>query len=221
MPEYDFGYDYGGYTPSSGVAGAVAGVFVAYYLILIAIGVVSYVFRALSLYTISKRRGIHNPWLSWIPVGDMWILGSISDQYQYVVKGKVRNRRKVLLGFTIALLALVIVMYISLIAMLIQAFADPSMAAGIGSILQILLAALGMIAVSIAAIVYQYLAVYDLFCSCEPNNAVLFLVLSILFGFLEPIFLLIGRKKDLGMPPRKPQPAPAPLQMEEPATEEN
>ena len=151
----------------------------------------------------------------------MWILGSISDQYQYVVKGKVRNRRKVLLGFTIALLALVIVMYISLIAMLIQAFADPSMAAGIGSILQILLAALGMIAVSIAAIVYQYLAVYDLFCSCEPNNAVLFLVLSILFGFLEPIFLLIGRKKDLGMPPRKPQPAPAPLQMEEPATEEN
>lgn len=221
MPEYNFEYDYGVYTPSAGIAGAVAGVFVAYYLILIAIGVVSYVFRALSLYTISKRRGIHNPWLSWIPVGDMWILGSISDQYQYVVKGKVRNRRKVLLGFTIALLALVVVMYISLIAMLIQAFADPSMAAGIGSILQILLAALGMIAVSIAAIVYQYLAVYDLFRSCEPDNAVLFLVLSILFGFLEPIFLFIGRKKDLGMPPRKPQPAHQPPQMEEPATEEN
>ena len=41
-----------------------------------------YVFTSLALYTIAKRRGINHPWLSWIPVANVWILGSIADQYR-------------------------------------------------------------------------------------------------------------------------------------------
>ena len=45
-----------------------------------------YVLSAWGMYTIANRRGIHRPWLAWIPVANMWILGSISDQYQLSVK---------------------------------------------------------------------------------------------------------------------------------------
>ena len=63
----------------------------------VGIGILAYVFTALSLYTIAQRRGIKNPWMAWVPVLNVWILGCISDQYRYVVKGEVRSRRKVLL----------------------------------------------------------------------------------------------------------------------------
>lgn len=211
MPEYEFGYDYGGYAPSAGIFGALAGVFMAYYLILMVLGIVSYVFHALSLYTISKRRGIRNPWLAWLPVGNMWILGSISDQYNYVVKGKIRNRRKILIGLMIAVYVLIFLFYVSMIALIVLVVGDPSMTAGIGNVLLLLLVALALIVVSIVAAVYQYIAMYDLFRSCEPDNAVLYLVLSILFGIVCPVFFFVCRKKDLGMPPRKQAPQEIPL----------
>ena len=50
-------------------------------------GIAAYVLTALALYTIAKRRGLNHPWLAWIPVASAWILGSLSDQYRYVVRG--------------------------------------------------------------------------------------------------------------------------------------
>ena len=61
---------------------AVAGV-VLFFLAFLA---VQYVFQSLSLYAIARRRGIAHPGLAWVPVAYSWILGSISDQYQYVVR---------------------------------------------------------------------------------------------------------------------------------------
>ena len=61
------------------------------------VAIFAYVFGAISLYCIAQRRGIKNPWMAWVPVLNCWILGSISDQYRYVVKGQVRNRRTLLL----------------------------------------------------------------------------------------------------------------------------
>ena len=58
------------------------------------VGIAAYVLRAWGMYAIAKRRGINNPWMSWVPVLDLWVLGCISDQYQYGVKDKICNRRK-------------------------------------------------------------------------------------------------------------------------------
>src|SRR5699024_11895073 len=66
-------------------------------LFFLAAVLVLYIFQSCSLYSIAKRRGISNPGLAWVPVAFVWILGSVSDQYQYVVRGKVCNRRKILL----------------------------------------------------------------------------------------------------------------------------
>jgi hypothetical protein len=32
------------------------------------------------MYTIAKRRQINHPWMAWVPVVDMYLLGCISDQ---------------------------------------------------------------------------------------------------------------------------------------------
>jgi len=60
--------------------------------------------------------------------------------------------------------------------------------------------------VAIAYAVIYYMALYDIFRSLDPNNCVLFLVLSIVFSVTEPFFLFFNRNKDGGMPPRRPEP---------------
>ena len=67
-----------------------------------ALVIATYVLTALSYYTVACRRGLKNPWLAWIPVANLWLLGSISDQYRYVVKGEYKSKRKILLGLGIA-----------------------------------------------------------------------------------------------------------------------
>ena len=57
---------------------------------------------------------------------------------------------------------------------------------------------------SIASMVFYHICNYDLYRSCDPKNAVVFLVIGIIFPVVEPFFYLAVRKKDDGMP----QPAP-------------
>lgn len=176
-----------------------------------AISVASYVLTSLALYIMANRRGISHVWLSWIPVLNIWIIGSLSDQYRYVVKGQVKSKRKVLLTLEIikSVLALVciviaIVAVVNLVGGAVYGVSEEEILENImGPVMGILGLALPMAGVAIAAMVIRYMAMYDIYTSCDPANSVLFLVLSILFGITEPFFLFFSRTKDLGMPPRK------------------
>ena len=175
------------------------------------VSIATYVLTALALYTIAKRRGLKNAWLAWIPVADCWLLGSLSDQYQYVVNGQHKSKRKILLLFRI----LITIMWISLMGLLANLFFH-----AFGSILwgsmnddqnfqilhqamNLLVLCLPLVGASIAYAVFRYMALYDIYRSLDPANCVLFLVLGILFGVTEPFFLFFSRNKDDGMPPRK------------------
>lgn len=190
----------------------IYGVVLVFSLIL---GIACYILSALSVQQIARRRGLSNPWLAWLPVGSEWIIGSISDQYRYLVKGEVRNKRKALLGLSLTNLLSCVVTIVFAVALVIQTvvIAEQSMNQTLsdGAMASMLLApTMGMTAagcilsvVSIVLLVFRHMAMYDLYRSCDPNNAVAYLVLGILFRFLEPIFLMIVRKKDNGMPPRR------------------
>ena len=175
------------------------------------LSLVTYVLTALALYTIARRRGLKNPWLAWIPVADCWLLGSLSDQYRYVVKGEHRSKRKILLFFRI----LITIMWISLIGLLVNlcfhavggvfwgAMSDERMFQILHQAMNLLVLCLPLMGISIAYAVFRYMALYDIYKSLDPENCVLFLVLSILFGITEPFFLFFSREKDGGMPPRQ------------------
>lgn len=175
------------------------------------LSIASYVLTALALYTIARRRGLRNPWLAWIPVADCWLLGSLSDQYRYVVKGEHKSKRKILLFFRI----LITIMWVSLLGLLVNLcfhavgnvfWGTPSdnwIFQILHQALNLLVMCLPLIGISIAYAVFRYMALYDIYKSLDPANCVLFLVLSILFGVTEPFFLFFSRNKDDGMPPRK------------------
>ena len=66
--------------------------------------------------------------------------------------------------------------------------------------------------VAIVLSVFQYIAHYDLYASCDPEHKVLFTVLSILLPVTQPFFVFACRKKEYGMPPRKGSVADTPVQ---------
>lgn len=167
--------------------------------------IAAYILTAIAIYTISRRRGLTNAWLAWIPVVNVWLLGSISDQYQYVVKGQDKSKRKWLLVLNIlkaALLTMIVILAVVTAGVLFTN--KPSELIGLG--VAMLGLVLPLVAVMITLCVIRYIALYDVYRSLDPANAVLFLVLSILFSPTEPFFLFFSREKDLGMPPRKQQP---------------
>ncbi len=192
------------------------------------LAVAGYVLTALALYTIAQRRGIHKPWLAWIPVVNCWLLGSISDQYQYVVNGVNKSKRKILLGLNIANLVLGTGICVMAVVMVVKAifgisdYASEEAFAGdiLGPVLSVLGMCIPLLGVSIACAIIRYIALYDLYKSLDPNNCVLFLVLSILFHVTEPFFLFFNREKDLGMPPRR-QPQAAVTGSTEPCQDES
>lgn len=198
-----------------------------------AVGITLYIFQALGLYTVAMRRCIRHPWMAWLPVTDMWLLGSISDQYRYVACGQIRNRRKVLVGFCIALAILTLVTFGSYMTAVVKLIVQiPNIITmtpqkALSTVTATLLGVVGISIVlwvlSVVAAVFRYVCVYDLYASCIPNYKVLFLVLSILFPVAMPILIFVCRNKDQGMPPRKDAVVPDPEEeifVEEPKNEE-
>lgn len=183
------------------------------WLLSFVVGATLYILQALGIYTIAVRRCIRHPWMAWLPVANMWVLGSISDQYRYVAMGQIRNRRKLLLGLSIADLAVslalgggAVVLIIKLILQ-IPEFLTSAPQQVMTQMMAPLLCVMGFGVIGwvlmVLAAVFQYVSVYDLYASCIPDYKVLFLVLSILFPVAMPILVFVCRNKDFGMPPRK------------------
>lgn len=149
------------------------------------INLAAYFLESPGIYAIARRRGIPHPWLAWIPLGKFWLKGCISDQYQYAARGKRTNRR-----------------WLVLILLLVE------IAAAWGTLKSGDLQTVIIMAVllPIPSVILHGIALYDLYASCDPDNRKLYFVLSILFGFTRPLFVLACRKKDGGMVCRHAEP---------------
>ena len=188
------------------IVGIVTAVFLGVLAIASVFGLVMYILRSLALQTIAKRRGLHHAWLAWIPVGREWIIGSVSDQYQYLTQGKIQNRRKILLGLQLA--ATVFGTFYSAFSAS-QVIGELMYELGHGNGYgMFFLPGAGLLSIcstgiGIAAFVFRQMSMYDLYRSCNTKNCVVFLVLGIIFPVTEPFFLISCRYRDDGMPPRK------------------
>ena len=203
---YEFNYEL-----MEGLASSIYTADTVYNVVLSLLGIVGYVLGAIGLYTIAKRRGIAHAWLAWIPVASAWVLGSISDQFRYVTKAQVKNKRTTLLVlnlvYMIVVVALIAVLMVNLVELVTMSMAsmpneDELMARALALVFQFL----GFIGIAllltIFVAVFTYIALYDLYVSVNPSCAVMFLLLSIFFGVTQPFFIFFNRKNDDGMPPR-------------------
>ncbi|MBQ8237062.1 MAG: hypothetical protein IJZ39_02790 [Oscillospiraceae bacterium] len=211
----DYSYEYM-YGMDDEVAGVFGAFYIVYYLFTIGLGIAGYVLSSLGLCTIAKRRGIEHPWLAWIPVASAWIVGSISDQYRYVTKGQIKNKRKTLVILQAVIVVLTIALFVAVVVGA-MGMADVSMngteaeimSGAMSIVLWAMLGALVIGGVGLANLIIYYMAMYDVYTSVNPPYNVVFLVLSIIFKVTEPFFIFFNRKKDLGMPPRCDIPAQA------------
>ena len=153
-------------------------------VVFFAIAVVCYVFEAIALYTIAKRRGIQSPGLAWVPVGNSWLLGSIADDYTGKTMGTGSKYRFLLLFISAGEVLLSVVVGL---APLMSLFILPLM---------------------IAAAVFVYMALFKVYESCSRENKTVYLVLSIVFPIAIPFFLFALRNKDSFV--RVPYGAPVP-----------
>lgn len=221
--EYDFEYILPEIAEgaSMGVAGVFMGLFLLIYFLAMAFSVASYVLTAVGMYRIAKRRGVHHAWLAWLPVGSNWLLGSISDHYQYVAKQKNTKRRKVLLTLSLILMGATIAFAACTAAMVISAGSMTDDAGMFVAMTLMVVSYLVVMGLGIAVTVITYIACYDLFRSCKPGNAVLFLILSVIFNVTLPFFIFFVSNSDEGMPPKRPrQPEQIPYEEPEPFQEE-
>ena len=173
--------------------------YIGVWVLMFAASVAIYVMQAISLNKIARRREIRHAWLAWLPIGWDWILGSVSDQYRYVVKGQVRSRRKILLGMDLLQLVCMPVWAVLWVLFFTEFFIYGTSQ----MLVPWVLAQIVVLPICIVRCVYWYICLYDLYHSCKPGTAVLFLILNILFNITLPILLLVVRNWDEGMPPRK------------------
>ena len=164
--------------------------------VVLLVSVIFWIISSLSLQSIARRRGIRNAWLAWVPIGNQWILGSIADQYQHLIQGKITSRRKILLWLGLA--NFVVSVIGGILSGVIGATAQTEEQMMVFSVVN-LVSSLGGMALGITVLVFYHMSNYDLYRSCNPKNAVTFLVLGIIFPVTQPFFYLSCRKKDLGM----------------------
>ena len=171
---------------------------------------IGWILGSVGLQKVAKRRGIANSWLAWLPIGNHWILGSISDQYHHLVLGKVTSRRKILLGLNLAAMVLGVAYVVAgfVIGLAVEVEGAPE------SLLLVLMGIyLVLIAMSITLMVFFHICNYDLYRSCRPDSAVVFLVLGIFLPVCQPFFYFACRNKNLGFvipTPATPEPAELP-----------
>lgn len=203
--DYYYGYE----SDVAAVGGAVVGiVFVIYvllYLVLIAYSVVAYIFQSRGFYAVAKRRGFDKPWLAWIPYANLWLLGKIADDYCLKVEKQKTNYGKKIIGSWIGFGATAILFVISIVMIAVATGVSVGLgesgALPVGTVFFVVVPVyLLLIAASVVATVFQYIALYKYFKSCQPSRAVLYLLLSIFVGVVQPFFIYAIKDSDEGIP---------------------
>lgn len=137
---------------------ALGGFFALITLILI---ITMYVLSSVGLYRLAINQKIDNPWIAWIPIANMYILGSL-----------IKNIK--IDSYEIPRIELVL---------------------PIGCLLTMLLSPIPLIGwiINIAYFVLCLLTIFKLYKMYRPNQAVVWLILSIILPFMGPIFLFVMR----------------------------
>ncbi len=173
-----------------------------------------YIMLSISYTCIGKRSGVKASWLAWIPVARYWTIGAIVDKYDERVLGVKRRFRIVLLIFAVVYILSIISFIsgiLSLIPLIINAIEGNS--ADVFANIMTLILGLesgisGMTYSSLILVALYYVCLYKIFESLSPNNAILFLALSLVIPLFMPICLLVIRKKGYCAADEKPEEIP-------------
>lgn len=163
-----------------------------------------FVLKGFGLYRMAKSLGINNSWLSFVPFADLYILGSIASKYIKKDGSKSAKFGIILpiiyaIAYVIAIIFFVvfIVFCLNLIVEAEQAMFDPnSFSLNLSMFIPVVIT---YIITLISGIIYKvlfFISLWRVFAIFDNDNKTIFLVLSILFSILAPIFIFIMRNNN-------------------------
>ena len=185
--------------------GFFGGLLILYFIIIglcLALVVAGYVLNGLGLQALAKRRGYACPWLAWVPLGNVFLLGALGDDIRVSSGRKNWHMRWWLLAATGAVFLCALVLFISIFTLPFQLSANSLSA--MPMFLLPLAGELLLMALSVGVSVLTYLALYELFREYEPKSSVLYLLLSIFLPLAMQICVFLIRKKQPQHPQTKP-----------------
>ncbi len=145
-----------------------------------------YLMTAIALYLFAKDAGIENPWLSFIPLGNYFLMGNMAGELSL---GNIRIKNTGLVLIIVSAASSSVSAFNSIFSNLIEenvAFA----------LIALVISGISLI-ISLAAGVFQGFVLYNIFRKYGENNALLFAVLSCIVPFALPIVFFYMRKKYL------------------------
>lgn len=163
-----------------------------------------YLFQALGIYKMGKNMGFKAPWLSFIPIANSYALGRIAETYVKADGRPSAKFSKILLTLCIILEVIAIAFMVVAVVLVASEFITynfyyedvtdvSSSLMSVAGITMLIIGYFAILGVSIAYSIIAYIAHWRIFALYSPNNATLYLVLSIFFSFLSPIFLFMLR----------------------------
>lgn len=129
-----------------------------------------------AVFRIGQGVGLRSAWLAWIPVGNLWVMGCIADDYQKLVKGRKSYLRWILpLHGVWAVLLWFVSCTHGPMAEVLLSLADRVL------LIPVLL--------SIGGIVAVYTTLHRVYCYSSKRDATSYTVLGVLFSVTTPFCL--------------------------------
>lgn len=178
-----------------------------YFLVFFGISITMYLLQSIAIYKMGKNLGLSSPWIAFIPIAGNYAFGRIAEKYIKNDGKPSAKFSKILLTLSIITLVLAVAFVVFvLILIFLEAASIPevdavmygdemSAVSAFTIILPIILGYLGLVGITIAFNVVNYVALWRIFALYDSSNATTYLVLSVFFSFLCPIFLFILRNR--------------------------
>lgn len=164
------------------------------------VSVVLFIVLGFALYSMSKKLKLSKPWISFIPFAQVFNLGRIAEKY-IKPNGKKNSRYSmILLILSILEIALFICFFIFFFFAVYTSFNEinkaiendiPLTIGMFSSFIPCIVIWFINITISIIYTVYYYIALWRIYYIFNQNVADIYLVISIFFSFLAPIFAIV------------------------------
>ena len=162
-------------------------------------GLLAWIFSAVALSAMAKRRFVKGRWLGWFPLLNLILLGRIHDRYMEEVKNIPGDRRQ-------SLPVLVVALTLSAgAAGFLWLVYHQMLAVSAWMPIAALVAAVCAVVVAVVFLVQLYSTCYNVYYSCVPDHAKLLTVITGILPVTMPFLLFGVRKKTNGMPPSRIQ----------------
>lgn len=151
-------------------------------LVALAVGGAIYLLQAFGLYRMAQNLGLPSPWMAFVPIASSYLLGLVAER-----DSEGRRTLKYSLILLITQIATAVFSggyFLALLAFRLS---------GNWGIFVMFYLIYGSL--SIASSVFYYIALYRVYKLYDPDNAPIFIILSIFFSISVPILLFILRNR--------------------------